>query len=72
MLPIYKIALRTFITKIRGNLIARIPAISKLKGILPAIAIFIRRFLIRISLFFKIFIKRPVNGFCGSAKGGLR
>ncbi len=69
MLPIYKTALRTFITKIRGNSIARIPAIGKLKRILPAIAVFIKRFLIRISLFFKIFIKRPVNGFCGSCGG---
>ncbi len=72
MLPIYKTALRTFITKIGGNSIARIPAISELKGISPAMAVFIRRFLIRISLFFKIFIKKPVNGFCGFAKGGLR
>ena len=71
MLPVYKTALQTFTTKIKGNLIARIPVTSKLKGISPAIAMFVKRFLIKIFLFFKMFIKRPVNGFCKSAKGGL-
>jgi hypothetical protein len=58
--------------KIRGNLITRIPATGELKGISPAIAVFMRRFLIRISLFFKISIERPIDGFYGSIKGGLR
>jgi hypothetical protein len=59
-------------TEIGGNLIARIPAIGELKGISPAMAVFIRRFLIKISLFFEISIKRPIDGFYGSIKGGLR
>jgi hypothetical protein len=69
--PIYKTALRTSIAKIRGNLITWIPAIGELKGISPTIAVFIRRFLIRISLFFEISIERPIDGFYGSIKGGL-
>jgi hypothetical protein len=71
VLLIYKTASRISIAKIKGNLITRIPAISELKGILPTIAIFIRRFLIKISLFFKIFIKRLIDGFYRSIKGRL-
>jgi hypothetical protein len=69
--PVYKTTSRIFITKIRGNLITWIPIIGELKGILPAIAVFIRRFLIRISLFFEISIERPIDGFYGFIKGGL-
>ena len=52
--------------------ILRKAAEGESKGISPALAVFVRRFRIRISRFSAILAASPTIGFCGFVKGGLR
>jgi hypothetical protein len=44
---------------------------GELKGMLPAMAILVRRLWIRISLFLEILAERPIRGFCRFINKGL-
>lgn len=72
MLLVYRITLQMSIIVIGGKLTKHIAVKGESKGILPAIAILVKRLQIRISLFLEMSAKRLIRGFCGSANKGLR
>jgi hypothetical protein len=71
MLLIYRIALQISVIIIRGKSTKRVAIEGELKGILPTMAILVRRLWIRISLFLEILVERPIRGFYRSINRGL-
>jgi hypothetical protein len=67
----FKIALQVFVAIIRGKAILQVVIVRESKGILLALAEFVRRLRIRISCFLLMFAAKPTFRFSGSVNKGL-